>query len=175
MKNLTTMIVLLLPFLFCGCSMRLFHEPEVLLVRNDSDLKTVSISSSLLDTPEIEQMQKVFQQHGLKLTVNDTDSSYFIEKFSISGEYKELYKNTSDDILYLNITSNLNAIVRHKFSQNEILNNYFKESQRFHPNHDFYSQRSWYQAEIQFESQQKLMDAFAQKLAVNIKTYEKNS
>ena len=164
-----------LSYTLIGCSYILPGGFYSDLQKQELTLKKISVGTSQLDSAEIEQLSKLFPQYGLMLVIDQADSDYFIERFELSGEYKDLYKNTSNDALLLDVYSQLLVTVKHKYSQDIVLKKLYKNSERLYPNANFYSQRGWYKAQLQFESQQKMFSSFASELVKMISTYEENS
>lgn len=174
MNKIFSLLTLVLAIILTGCSSILLDNLPG-RGQESAELKKISTSAFQLDGAEIEQLSKIFRQHNLALAIDATEGDYFIEALELKGEYKDLYKNTANDALFLDVSAELIVTVKHKYSQEIVLQRFYRRNERLYPNANFYSQRGWYKAQLQFESQQKLFDDFAKDLAGHIETYEKNT
>lgn len=164
---------IVLAIVLTGCSLPMLQD--TFDIDTPKEDLTLSMPAGLLPNAEFLQMKKILAQKGIALSLSDNQAKYFIENLSLGGHYQELYKESVRDALYLDLETVLDIKISEKYSQDVIVENRFTHTERFFPNEAFYSQRDWYKAQLQFESEQSLFEELARHLSKKIKQHAKIS
>lgn len=159
--------------LFSGCFFQGSLEEERGFESLAQEPSLISMPAGLGEGQK-DQLSKIFAQQGLRVTEDEAKAQYYFSRYEQKGRYQELYQEKSSDTYYLESLVTLDLCLQEKFSQKILLEKVYTQKQRIHPHEDFYSQRQWYQAEVQFESEQKIYAKIAQDLRRKLEAYEKS-